>query len=509
MMPTEYLLPAQPDILEVISNLSNDEVFTPPKIANAVLDLLPTKVWSDPTLRWLDPGCKTGVFPREITKRLMIGLENAIPNKEDRLKHILSNMVFAIAITELTGMVSRRTLYCSRDPSSVFSAVKLSSASGNIWYDRVEHNFDSRGRCIECGGTNSNLEYMGSDNYAYGLIHSDGRKKIAREIGMDFDVIVGNPPYQMDAESGNLTLPIYNIFFNEAKKLNPRYIAFIIPSRWMAGGQGLREFRVDMLSDKRIRTLVDRPIASEVFPSVDIKGGVCYFMWDRDNPGPCSVTLVRGDEVYGPKNRDLSEFDVFVRDDRALGILHKVLIRPEPSLASLVSGNNPFGISTNFRNYRDADKQNGDIKLHLLDGQKRTSKWVDPAYITRNMQLMKAWKVLIPAAGSDGGQSIPDVVLGRPFVSGPRTVCSQTYLVIGPLESKDEANNLERYIKTRFVRFLISLRKISQHAGRNTYTWVPQQTWDHPWTDAELYEKYGITSDEQAYIETMIKEMEI
>jgi site-specific DNA-methyltransferase (adenine-specific) len=510
-MPAEYLLANQPDILEVIANLSNNEVFTPPKVANAVLDLLPAEVWTDPTLRWLDPGAKTGVFPREITKRLMVGLAEAIPNEEERLRHILTNMVFAIAVTEMTAMMSRRSLYCSKDASSEFSVVCFTNPQGNVWHARVEHSFDEKGRCSECKGTKAQLERTGRDNYAYTILHADGREKFSKEMNMNFDVIVGNPPYQMDADSeGQNIIPIYDTFVREAIKLNPRYISMIIPSRWLAGGKWLDSFREEMLSDSRVRQIVDFPNAGELFPGVEIKGGVLYFLWDRDNRGKCESTMRRGDDVTGPVNRTLNEFDVFIRDARALPILKKVLAREEVSFADLVSTRDPFGpqLSSNFTGYRKNDKkQSGDLKLYMNHGTTRVTKWISPDYVTKNLALVRKWKVLVPKAGSDGGQKLPDVVLGQPLISEPQSVCTLTYLAIGPFDTKGVASNVEAYLRTRFARFLISLRKISQDTTQKVFRFLPQQDWDHEWTDVELYKKYGITSEEQDYIEAMVKEM--
>jgi len=504
-MPAEYLLANQPDILEVIANLSNDAVFTPPRVVNAVLDLLPAEVWTDPTLRWLDPGAKTGVFPREITKRLMIGLAAAILDEEARLEHILREMVFAIATEEITGMMSRRSLYCSKDASSAFSVVRFADADGNVWQKRVKHSWDSEGKCTECKGNRDELLKPGRDNKAYGFIHVDGRKQLDKEMNMKFDVIVGNPPYQMNAESGNRTMPIYNIFVDEAKKLNPRYMAFIIPSRWMAGGLGLGEFRAEMLKDKRIRTLVDFPNPSEVFPGVEIKGGVCYLMWDRDHPGKCAMTIVRGDERHGPVDRDLDQFDVLVRDSRGLAILEKVLGAKEPSIIDIMAADKEFGMTSNFTGFTMRPSA-GSIPIYAYRSGQRVTGWMKRSAVEKSTHLIDKWKVLVPKAGSDGGQKLPDVVLGSTQVAPSPSVCTQTYLFFF-IDTEDQAKSIESYIKTRFFRFLVSLRKSTQDATRSTYTWVPQQTWDRTWTDAELYKKYGITADEQAYIEAMVKEM--
>jgi site-specific DNA-methyltransferase (adenine-specific) len=502
---TDYLAPSQPDVLEVIANLSNDAVFTPPRVVNAVLDLLPAEVWTNPSLRWLDPGAKTGVFPREITKRLMAGLAEVIPDEDARLEHILREMVFAIATEEITGMMTRRSLYCSKDASSTFSTVRFADPAGNVWQKRVKHDLDIDGKCRECKGSKDQLLVPGRDNKAYGFIHADGRMQIDKEMDMKFDVIVGNPPYQMDAESGNRTMPIYNLFVEEAKKLDPRYMAFIIPSRWMAGGLGLGDFRAEMLADTRIRKLVDFPIASELFPGVEIKGGVCYFMWDRDHPGRCEVSTVRGGETQGPVERQLDEFDVFVRDSRALQILHKVLKKGEPSMSEIMSARTAFNVVSNFKGY-SANKRKGDVKYYATSPTGRVEAWIARDEATMNLDAIDRWKAMVPKAGSDGGQKLPDVVLGRPWIAEPPSICTQSFL-FACVDTRSEAESISSYYETRFLRFLVSQRKITQDTTRESYTWVPQQTWDRTWTDAELYKKYGITKDEQAYIESMVKEM--
>lgn len=493
------------DILEVIANLSNNEVFTPPRVANAILDLLPADVWSNPDLRWLDPGSKTGVFPREVVKRLMTGLEGVIEDESARLEHILKNMVFAIAITELTSLMTRRSLYCSKDASSQFSAVALTRGEGNVWFGRVEHDFNGKGRCAECGAAQEQFEKGDGDNYAYGLTHATGRRAIAKEMDMRFDVVIGNPPYQMEmGESSDV--PLYNQFVEQAIALNPRYITMVIPSRWMAGGKWLDSFRSKMLGDKRLRKIVDFSLMQSVFPgSVDFEGGVCYFLWDRDNPGPCEYSHVLGDQKLPAINRDLDEFDVLVRDSRALPILRKVLSRGESSLVEIVTGQTPFGLLTNFTNYRRGAKRDGDLKLIITEKGSRAEKWVNPAEITRGHELLKGWKVFIPEAYGERG-AIPARVLGPTVVASPKTVCTQTFLVAGPVATKTEAENLEAYLQTRLVRFLISLRKVTQHAGRTTYSWVPQQRWDKAWTDAALFKKYGITPEEQEFVTSMVRE---
>lgn len=437
----------------------------------------------------------------------MAGLAGAIPEESARLHHILTEMVFAVATEEITGMMTRRSLYCSKDATSSFAVVRFNSSDGNVWQKRSEHSFNERGTCTECKGTREELEIDGRDNKAYGFIHADGQRKIEEEMNMKFDVIVGNPPYQMSGGGGGTNdTPLYNVFVEEAIKLNPRHICMIVPSRWMAGGRGLDDFRAAMLKDKRVRVLVDYPNAGDLFPGVEIQSGVCYFLWDADNPGPCSVTLVRGEERIGPSERQLDEFDIFVRDVRALGILRKVLKVERSGVADLVSGDTPFGLPSNFKGYRKGERKPGDVKLHLIENQKRIEKWMPMEGITKNPRLIGKWKVLVPKA-YNGGTGLPHRIIGPSFVVGPNNVCTQSYLVVGPFDTKDEAESFQSYINTRFARFLLSLRKISQDAMKSTYGWVPQQKWDRTWTDEILSKMYDITKDELAYIEAMVKEI--
>ncbi len=500
----------QPDILEVISDLSSDEVFTPPRVVNAVLDLLPVEVWSDPTLRWLDPGSKTGSFLREIAKRLMAGLVEAFPDEQERLEHILKNMVFGIAVTELTALMSRRTLYCSKDASSIHSAVRLPTSSGRVWFDRVEHSYNASGRCRECSAARDQMERAGRENYAYGFIHAAGRKAIEKELGdMKFDVVVGNPPYQMeDAGHGSSASTIYHRFVGQAIALEPRYVSMITPSRWFAGGKGVDQFRDEMLTSGHVRKIVDYPSPTEIFPSVDIKGGVSYFLWDRDHLGLCEFTAVRGGQIIGPEERRLDEFDVLVRDGNGLSVLRKVDRVGELSTSKIVSARWPFGteLTSNFSDHYQSPRS-GSLKLYMQG--RRNDVWVDSAVVTRNEDLVDRWKVLLPKAGpgNSGGHVIPDMVLGRSITSEPMSVCTLTYLVAGPFSNESECESFSSYLRTRFARFLVSLRKPSQDAPRAVYQWVPQQTWDRIWTDEELYSKYGITEAEQAYIAEMIREM--
>ncbi len=492
-----------PDVLSCLANLSNDEVFTPPGLANQMLDLLPESLWSDKNAKFLDPVCKSGVFLREIAKRLMVGLEQEIPNKEKRANHIFRKQLFGIAITELTGLMSRRSVYCSKYANSEYSLCdEFLDEQGNIIYKRTEHDWKN-GKCTFCGASKEAYDRGdGYETYAYQFIHTEKAEKI---LNMKFDVIVGNPPYQMGSDGGTRDMPIYNKFVDQAKKLNPRFLCMIIPSRWMASGLGLSEFRKTMLSDRSISRIVDYPVASEVFPGVEIKGGVCYFLWENGRNGDCAVTTIRGDISVGPENRDLREFEVFVRDSRALNILRKILSHNEPSITEILSVDKEFGWTSNFTGFHTV-QQNEDVPIYYIKNGKRNIGWIARTDVQKSIALIDTWKVLIPKAGSDGGQKIPDYVLGQPLIAPSPSVCTQSFLFFH-VNSKKEAESVNSYLHTRFFRFLVSLRKLTQDATRSTYTWVPQQSWSTQWSDEKLYKKYRLSEEEISFIETMIRPM--
>ncbi|MBM3273227.1 restriction endonuclease [Candidatus Kaiserbacteria bacterium] len=504
-----------PDVLTCIANLSNDEVFTPPEFANRMLDTLAeawaashggANIWADRTVKFLDPCTKSGVFLREITRRLTDGLANEIPNLEKRVNHILTQQVFGIGITQLTSLLARRSVYCSKHANGQHSIAKdFNSDAGNIWFERTEHTWD-KGKCAFCGASQAAYDRSESmETHAYAFIHTvDIKTRIAELFGgnMRFDVIIGNPPYQLGSDGGTRDVPIYQHFVEQAKKLEPRYLAMIVPSRWMATGLGLNEFRRTMLSDRHLRALVDYPIAKEVFSGVEVKGGICYFLWDAEHDGPCQVTTVRGKVSAGPVARDLGEYDVFVRDIGAVSILHKVLAMSEPSVNTILSADKEFGWTSNFDEFHNKATL-GDVPLYYVRKGKRAVGYISRNKVTKSANLIDAWKVMVPSAGSDGA-TVPDYVLSAPLIAPSPSVCTQTYLFFH-VKSECEAASVQSYLSTRFFRFLVSLRKITQHATRSTYTWVPIQSWNQTWTDIDLYTKYGITKEEQEFIESQIR----
>jgi site-specific DNA-methyltransferase (adenine-specific) len=506
-----------PDVLTCIANLSNDEVFTPPDLANSILDAVAeawagnnngANIWADSSVTFLDPCTKSGVFLREITRRLTMGLVTKIPDLEQRVDHILTKQIFGISITHLTSLLARRSVYCSKSANGRHSVTRgFAGDAGNIWFERLKHTWTD-GKCRYCGAGESTFDRgEGFETHAYAFIHTDDIKSRVAELfggDMQFDVIIGNPPYQLASDGGTRDMPIYQHFVAQAKKLHPRFLAMVIPSRWTAAGLGLGDFRAEMLGDQRIRKLVDYPDSSDVFPGVKLMGGACYFLWDRDHSGPCETLLVRaGNGVEGTVRR-LDEFDILVRDSRALSILRKVRAQEEPSIIDILSADKEFGLTSNFDGY-EMKRFHGAVPLYAYQQGKRLVGWIARDKITKSSELIDTWKVLIPAAGFES-QISPTLVLSSIRRAPNPSACTQTYLFLSASTEAD-ADSMESYVATRFFRFLVWLRKVSQHATRGTYTWVPKQRWERRWTDAELYEKYDLTADEQAFINSMIRPM--
>lgn len=507
-----------PDVLTCIANLSNDEVFTPPEFANRMLNTLAEawadrnggeNIWANSSVTFLDPCTKSGVFLREITTRLIAGLAAEIPDLQTRVDHILTRQVFGIGITTLTSLLARRSLYCSKHADGEHSVAKsFSTDGGNVWFERTKHTW-ANGKCTYCGASMETLDRGETrETHAYAFIHTNKIKARLSELfggRMQFDVIIGNPPYQLASDGGTRDIPIYQLFIDQAKNLQPRFLSMVVPSRWMATGLGLKSFRESMLADRHIRQLVDFERMDQVFPGVDFEGGACYFLWDRDHEGLCGVTTVSGDEEIGPVERQLDEFDVLVRDSRSLSILRKVLAKKEQSIIGILSVDKEFGWTSNFSGFH-AKEEPGDVALHYNRSGKRLVGWIARHDVTKSANLIDTWKVMVPAAYGERGAR-PAKILGPSFIASSPSVCTQTYLFFS-VGTEQEANNLSSYIRTKFFRFLVSLRKITQHATRSTYTWVPLQAWGQAWTDEILYQKYGIEQDEIALIESMIRPME-
>ena len=494
-----------PDVLSCLANLSNDEVFTLPQVVNRMLDMLPPELWSNPQATFLDPVCKTGVFLREVAKRLMVGLADRIPDVQERVNHIMTSQLFGLAITELTSLLSRRSVYCSKWANSKYSVcTAFADRQGNIRYTPMQHTWE-QGRCRYCGASQNVYDRNeGRETYAYQFIHTLNPEKI---FDMKFDVIIGNLPYQLEIgiEKDNYSIPLYHKFVEQAKKLCPKYLTMIIPSRWFAGGRGLDDFRKDMLSDNRLKVIVDYPDATECFTNgIDLSGGVCYFLWDKDYHGNCRVSSIQNGKEKSTMFRPLLEnnCDTFIRFNEAVPILHKIQSFKEKSFSQYVSPQTPFGIISSFSKYQDVPFQ-GSVELLCVKGK----KYIDKAYVTKNKQWIGSYKIYISKSYGERG-AYPYRFLAKPMIGYPESCCTQTYLMLGPFNDEKECKNVISYIHTRFFRFCVMLKKNTQDAMRNVYSLVPLQDFSHPWTDEMLYQKYGLTDEEIAFVESMIRPMD-
>lgn len=498
MTQTNY----NPDVLTCLANLSNDEVFTPPNLVNQILDILPNELWSNKDAKFLDPVCKSGVFLREIAKRLNVGLEKQIPNKQKRINHIYKNQLFGIAITELTSLLSRRSVYCSKTANGKYSICEtFKDEQGNIKYKRLKHTW-SNGKCTFCGASQEVYDREESlETYTYNFIHTEKPEEL---FEMKFDVIIGNPPYQLnDGGHGRSASPIYHKFVQQAKKLNPRYLTMIIPSRWFAGGKGLDDFRAEMLNDKRIRKIVDFENSNDIFPGVDVAGGICYFLWDRDNEGNCEVTTSRNNEFY-TELRNLNEFQIFVRDSRAVPIIRKIISLNENNgkrLSGLVSSRKPFGLPTNYT------PKNSGVPCWYI--QQIGLKFAKKTDINDSFNLLNKWKLLIPkapiAGQTDFSKPVKFYYDGNTRIAKPGECCTESWIVACAFDSKKEIESFKSYLFTKIVRFLLLQTVISQDVTRKNFSLIPDiGKYEGEFTDELLIKRWNLTEDEWKYIDSRI-----
>lgn len=446
----------------------------------------------------LEINSKSGLYPLYITYSIFRNrIKAKYPNKEPNELSIeqqqelwdktVAENVFVLCKTPMAKSITKRTLLGFRD-------AKVNT-----------HYFEDMVRQIT----------QRPEKFIAKIKKGQSYWKANNNNDMKFNAIVGNPPYQVTAESGNRSLPVYNHFIQISKEIKPDYLSLIVPSRWMSGGLGLTEFRKSMLEDKRLNRMTDYPDSNQIFPGVEVKGGICYFLWDSSHDGKCEVTTIRGKNIYGPVKRKLDKFDILVRDSLSVVILDKILDDDADSITSILSVDKEFGWTSNFDEF-EKNKVDGYIPLHYITKGNRLIGWIDRKDITKSPHLIDTYKVLIPKAGSDGGKKIPDVVLGKPLLADNPSVCTQSYLFFY-VDSKEESINIEKYLKSKFLRFLVSLRKMTQDATKSTYTWVPLQDFttnsDIDWSqsvseiDQQLYKKYKLNEEEIVFVESMIKPM--
>ena len=557
-----------PDVLDCIANLSNDEVFTSPKLANQMLDMVPQELFSNPRAKILDPFCKSGVFLREIVKRLDRGLEDIIPDKQQRIDHILHKQVFGIAITELTAQLSRRTLYCSKyacaiksgeiwisddndDKHGIHEAHSysiseftaddvnnfcISPIQGNVRFNRtIKHNFDETGTCKDCG---ANKQIFAENSHVYELLHIND-ERMEELKNMKWDLIIGNPPYQLNVgnDGGNKSKSkaIYHKFIDQAIKLCPRYLTMIIPSRWMTKtADGVPDNWVDeMLLNNHLSEIHDFADANSCFSGVEIKGGVSYFLWNEDTVKNCKYVYEGIDGSISTRTGKLDPFDagVIIRQPYAHSILNKIIniegdyFKTEQSFSSLVSPkdffNNKKFLNSAWDGYVEKKDAEHSVKFYISKNMKGIPfAWIKKSDIPKNIKTLPLHKVYIPAASGTGMDS---KILGTPIYGEPNSVSSQTYLVIGydPEKhnlTKEQCENIIKYLSTKFLRYCVSIKKMTQNGSRGSYQFVPLQDFtnksDINWNqsideiDKYLYKKYDLSEKEIEFIETIIKPMD-
>lgn len=489
-----------PDVLTCLANLSNDEVFTPPEVANRMLDMLPEELWHDSSATFLDPACKSGVFLREIAKRLIEGLKEKIPDLQERVDHIFHKQLYGIAITELTSLLSRRSVYCSKYPNSKYSITLFEDTSGNIRYKRIPHRWQN-GKCLFCGASKSEYERGDElETHAYEWIHTIKPEEIFK---MKFDVIISNPPYQLsDGGNGKSAKPIYQLFVEQAKKLRPRYMTMIIPSRWFSGGKGLDDFRKTMLSDRHIRKLVDYENFKDVFPGVDLAGGASYFLWDRDNMGICEVVNFN-QNTPTCVNRYLDEYEFFIRQNLAVEIVRKVQenATEKRTLSDRVSSRKPFGLPTNYTPCASG------VPCWFI--QKIGLKFANLRDVDNSKGYLHKWKLLVPkapiAGQTDFSKPVGFYYDGNTRIAKPGECCTESWIVAGAFDTEEEVLAYKSYIFTKIVRFLLLQTVVSQDVTKKNFCFIPDlETYQGQYTDKMLCEMWGISEKEWSYIDSRI-----
>ena len=506
-----------PDVLECIANLSSDEVFTPPSLANQMLDSVAdawatdndgANIWADSNVTFLDPCTKSGVFLREIATRLIQGLESQIPDLQERVEHILTKQVFGIGITKLTSLLARRSLYCSKHASSEHSVTKsFDNDDGNIWFEPTGHTWKG-GKCTYCGASEGTYSRGGEqESHAYKFIHTDNIKNIGSEVfgkQMQFDVVIGNPPYQLsDGGHGRSAKPIYHLFIEQAKKLNPTYLSMVIPARWYSGGKGLDQFRKEMIQEKRMRVLVDFENSSEVFPNVDIAGGICYFLLSKNKNESCNVVNV-GDGERHESQRELDEFPILIRQGRAFPIIRKVwdCEGEQKKLSEVVSPRKPFGLVGNY-----PPKSSG-IPCHFT--QKTGLRFAAAEDVVDSNNYIDKWKLLIPRAPIAGQTDFTKPVGfyydGNVIIAKPGECCTESWLVAYTASTKKEIESFKSYLFTKIVRFLLLQAVVSQDVSREKFFLIPEmENYNCKYSDKMLRKRWKITQEEWTFIDSKIK----
>ena len=542
------------DILSLFEALNSHEVFTPPRVARQMLDLLPSGIWSDPSIKILDPCTKSGVFLREAFYRLFTQLDGKglyetengdiydLDDKQQRINHILENMLFGIATSELTSYVARRTLYgvMRANSDKQLSAIEAFEQSSNFhqWTEREKYNFIGRNKFNEyfdhnlfCTPEYEGFEQEGNifypndevkklvmeeddyeieDKYFPFIEENTKHKKILdiRSGKMKFDVIIGNPPYQKETGGfGKQAKPIYNLFIELAIKLNPNYITMITPSRWFSGGMGLSSFRAMMMSDKRLSSITDFPNSKDCFPGVSISGGVNYFLWNKLHNDCCSFTSMRNNSATFFKMK-LDDYGVIVRYKESKEIIDAIKSNGFSSFSSLVSPINAFDLSSSFRGSESST--GNDVKILHSKGYGFMSR---KDFNSKNLsnKLIDKYKVVVSRTvaehANEPSKSGTFKVLAKTLILPPETACTHSYLVVASFDNMSEAESCLSFLQTKFVRFLILQTLTGIDLSSSKFEFVPCVKFDKEFLDVDLYKKYNLTEDSINHIEGMVRAM--
>jgi len=488
------------------------EVYTNEREVNSMLDLIPIKSAEEQlSYTYLEPACGNGNFLIKILERKLNSIKNQ-KNYNDTLKQY-----------ELLVLKAVSTIYAiDICPENVFESKERIFNGIKSYFDLTRNKEDMSEYFIK------SINYILNKNIVVGNFIDENNQINFNDIGkeeMKFNVIIGNPPYQKNdgGGNGNNSKPIYNLFIDKSKELKPNYMSFIIPSRWMSGGRGLDNFRKSMLNDKRFKKIIDFKNSLDCFSNVDIKGGICYFLWELKYDNKCEYTIKKKEKgkeiIVSSQYRDLNKYDVFIRDNKAINILEKVLNKIElfNKKRNIVYMNKKVSSQSlyadmNERLFQKELKYNENIYLKE-DGYKvYVNKDTFPksnngiGYIEKDLitkpnigKYINNHKVFIPKTFRE--------LKNKPFYGEPNSICAETYIVIDICKNKKEAKNLINYFNTDLVSFLIKQKKITHNSSKETYSFIPSLNMKYNWTNEKLYKLFNISNSEMEYMSKSIKDM--
>ena len=446
-------------------------------------------VFNNPQVKILEINSKTGLYPLYMTYSIYRNkLNSPLATNKDYWRETVEKNIFVLCKTEMAKKITQRTLVGFKDYKA------------NI---HVEEDIINKLK-------NKNDQLVSELSNAITWNMNDK----TMEGKMNFDAIVGNPPYQvMDGGNGSSSVPVYNSFVKLGMTLQPSYVSMIMPSRWFSGGKGLDDFRKMMLSNKNIRKLHDFMNSSECFKNASIEGGVCYFLYDKNIVGECEYVLHQADGSIIHNKRYLQQnekIDVLIRDEKQLKILNKILDKTEKYFSKIVYPRNPFGVSE-IEDKFFTSKELSTYSVLRRFNNKREVKYVNSNFIiNKHKELLSKYKIFISKADGAAGQignPIPAKILGKPEFGDINEFCTETFLAIGPFDNKIEVNIAMEYMQTKFFRFMVGLRK-NKNMTQDTYNYVPLLNFKEKWNDEKLYAFYKLDEEDISYIEKMIKPME-